>query len=406
MQSNHSEDSCYGSNRQGCDDHFGCEVFFCDEAGIFCNEAGVDATTSSTVSSSEQSPISAGSTSKSVVLDAFQAEIEDACSEESLVTFEGISNCWNHCQAHLCCFTADVSLAKGDCSEKYPNECDAYSVCESLVSTYNKWNPPSTLNDHYAVKKAVDEKCRLTGEDLSPEWVSGCHQVCQDKMCCLADPATQSNCYDLIGKNTCDDYEACENLIAVHYEDEEGEDIDQVCNNQVQTDKNLFAECESSHAVPRAFSHRSATAPGFEACKTRSCCFEEKESYSCYGMETAWCSQYAACNQVGFDLPSDMEESGPPPEVDFAAIDQKCERHYLLSFGSEEWCVACTRFSLFQLYHAQYVIVFSVNISAISSAVSLACSSYIRKFAHIFFSSLLTFLQVALMTAMNALTAQ
>lgn len=92
--------------------------------------------------------------------------------------------------------------------------------------------------------------------------------------------------------------------------------------------------------VPCAFSYHRQPAPGFEACKTRACCFEEEGPYSCFGMETDWCTEYAACNQVGFYLPSNMEESEePPPEVDFSAIDEKCERHYLLSFGSEEWYV-------------------------------------------------------------------
>ena len=197
--------------------------------------------------------------------DAFQSAIEAACSPDSLRTLDGIELCYNKCQAHLCCVSTDALDAAFDCSDTYPDECNAYSVCENLVSQYNLWTPPSTSFDPYAVKIAVNDVCILPQGNIpvTEEWVGNCHQVCEERMCCLAHSSLGSNCVEILGGDECADYSACKVLIGG--EERDTKSIDDLCNSEVSSINEPFSDCR-------------------EECKSRSCCFETELAYSCYAM--------------------------------------------------------------------------------------------------------------------------
>jgi len=241
------ENSCYEINKQECDaidDSELCEEYYPD--------------------TDEESDYGKTNTG-----------LEAACSAESLKTMQGIENCFNKCQAHLCCVPSDeLEDDLFDCSDTQPDECDSYYVCENLVSQYGLWKPPSTSFDPYAVKVAVNDACALPKDNspVSNEWVANCHQVCEARMCCLTDSSLGNNCSKFLGEDECSDYSACKVLVGGA--DRHIDSIEEVCTDGAPPDKCL------------------------EKCNQRSCCFESTPAYSCYGMESLWCDEFAACDYV------------------------------------------------------------------------------------------------------------
>jgi len=311
------EDSCYEKNKLECDEYFTCEDFFMDVS-------------SSTVSTSNVNP--------EPHFTEFQAVIEAACSSDSLKTLDGIDECFNKCQAHLCCVPTDAQEADFDCSDKYPDECNSYYVCEQLVDQYNLWSPPSTSFDPFAVRIAVEDACNLPDDltQATEEKITECLQVCEARMCCLAHESLDSNCAETLGKDECDAYAACQVLVGG--EERKSDNIEAVCD------------------------HHKLAAPCKEKCKERSCCFEDKPEYSCYSMEKDWCDEFERCSLVGLNFLGNVstntnEANIPGPasdssnEVEFDEINIKCEEEYLLSQGMEECEYYCDAVKCMYQYH-------------------------------------------------------
>lgn len=233
------------------------------------------------------SPSAAAVTPKESVgdeVDEFITALEAACSEKSLQTLEGIGQCHNKCQTHLCCFTSDTVLAGNDCSSTHVEACSAYKPCERLVAPGAK-NPMTAGSaaaagggevDLDKVADAVEKACSLPQDPylVDSAWVAACHSACASRFCCLLDSKIGSSCLGTVGSKECSAYGACEVLIngstgkeivnPSGIEEKVG-DINYVCNPAVDTDPKLYDACE-------------------ERCKTRGCCFEEKPEYSCYHM--------------------------------------------------------------------------------------------------------------------------
>lgn len=241
-----SHNSCYANKGMECDEYFICEEFFPgDRAPTIENSAPA-----------------IGNNSPAPKLDAFLSGLEADCSSQSLKTLHGVEHCFNKCQAHLCCHPADaIEDEKFDCSDTMP-ECNPYSACESLVSSYNLWKPPSTAFDQYAVTIAVNDACNhlKNSATATEQAVAKCHQVCEARMCCLTD-SKHGSCVDAVGEKECGDYSACNVLIGGEFLT----DVRDLCYEEVSSDKELFADCR-------------------KLCQTRSCCFEDEPAYSCYGM--------------------------------------------------------------------------------------------------------------------------
>ena len=206
-------------------------------------------------------------------VDDFITALEMACSEQSLTTLEGIQQCHDKCQTHLCCFTDDTSLAgNGNCDNIHIEACNAYKSCERLVTPHKGYalaDDSMALND---VADSVEELCTLPDDPtlITGEWVTNCHAVCAPRLCCLLDEKIGSNCRDTMGSKECEAYDPCEVLIDAN----EGQvmmdphaisDIDNVCDIDLVQNLKERGTCEFM-------------------CKRRSCCFEKEADYSCYAM--------------------------------------------------------------------------------------------------------------------------
>ena len=89
--------------------------------------------------------------------------LEDACSESSLKTLDGLQTCHNKCQTHLCCFTRDPKLADQNCGGHIPAGCSAYEPCKRLVV------PPADT------KPAVSPTALLTQEENEKRVYDACY---------------------------------------------------------------------------------------------------------------------------------------------------------------------------------------------------------------------------------------
>ena len=210
-------------------------------------------------------------------VDAFITSLEAACSSESLKTLEGIQQCHNKCQTHLCCFTKDATLTGEDCSTTHVEACNAYKPCERLVTSSGGQNPSisSSSPDLFEVNKAVRDACTLPQNPsmITEDWVVRCHNVCAPRLCCLVDYKLGSNCRDIVGEEECNNYDICNVLINnsggeisdVHQIENKLGSVESVCNSKVSENPLQFEACEVR-------------------CDGRSCCFEEMPTYSCYEM--------------------------------------------------------------------------------------------------------------------------
>lgn len=226
-------------------------------------------------------------------VDAFITALESACSDTSLKTLEGIQQCHNKCQTHLCCFTNNAALSGNDCSSIHVEACNAYKPCERLVTPTDQ-NPlaPSSpvTKDLNQLAEDVDKACALPQDPylVDNDWVARCHGVCASRLCCLVDARIDSNCRSAVGIRECNAYAPCEVLInnsgkeldtAEEIEDKYG-DIDSVCSLAVENEPSLYDACE-------------------DRCYMRSCCFEDKPEYSCYHMVSKFVGS-SSCNRLRF----------------------------------------------------------------------------------------------------------
>lgn len=258
---------CSNDPSKNCLAHAGCETLVSTSSIYVDKEKQPDSTNAETVKTAD---------GVDAEVDAFLTALESACSETSLKTLEGIQQCHNKCQTHLCCFTNDAALAGNDCSDSHVEACSAYHACEQLV-TPTAQNPltSTTAPDLDAIADAIEKSCALPDNPylVDEGWVEGCHSLCAARLCCLVDAKIGSNCRATVGTKECNAYSACEVLIndsgqevtgAKQIEDKFG-DLSDVCTIAVVQDASLHAACE-------------------ERCKDRSCCFESTPEFSCYDM--------------------------------------------------------------------------------------------------------------------------
>ncbi len=273
---------CAGDPSQNCLAYAGCETLV--------NTPQTNNDQSQSQSSNTNNAVDENTGPKDSDPDEFSFALQEACSEDSLKTLDGIQLCHNKCQTHLCCFTNESNLAGEDCSLATNDACDAYKPCQRLVSPgYAQSGDKSSTSDIQNIKQLVQEKCSPPSNPylIDATWVSGCHAICADRFCCLIDERLDSSCVDSIGEAECSAYEACSILI-----NESGSEfsdvsalqgsliaIEELCNSKVSSDAALHADCERK-------------------CDTRSCCFEPNPTYSCYHMVSDGILLYLNC---GFD---------------------------------------------------------------------------------------------------------
>lgn len=221
-------------------------------------------------------------------IDGFVTELEQICSEDNLKTINGIYNCHNRCQSHLCCFVSDEDEGQYDCSLQRPTACSVYEPCKKLVQPIEGEEQVRPLQPS-DIEQIVFDACFFGNDPLkiTEEMVQKCHGVCAQRLCCFSDYLLQSSCRDTVGDDECQLYSLCEQLVtddgvevgnAIDLQQNEF-DVDHLCSSKVSEDPDLYDACKGL------------------CTERRSCCFD-KPGYSCYDMEKEWCDEYKACEKT------------------------------------------------------------------------------------------------------------
>lgn len=233
------EYGCSDDPSQNCLAYAGCETLVSTPQGYIDKENQKDSNSGVSKDTFESK------------VDVFVAALQASCSPSALQTLEGIQQCHDKCQTHLCCFTDDDHL--GNCENVHVDACAAYAPCKALVTPHDE-NAlvDSVLSDDVAA--SVKELCQLPDNtyDVDRDWVMGCHNICAPRLCCLLDANIGSNCLGRYGADECDAYEPCEVLIS-HASGNEVTDpnviikdhlvhlgIDDICNENVDRDERQF----------------------------------------------------------------------------------------------------------------------------------------------------------------------
>jgi hypothetical protein len=303
-----------------------------------------------------------------ISLNALDAKLlEDACSEDSLATLDGIRDCNAFCQHHLCCFSESESES---CLSEHMGECQAYNACRSLVNgskTDAKTEVadggggeandyPSSANGesdsdggasdsqgedglasaevadglvddgrgvenddsngggggaqsaapdkNSAIDSAVHAVCDLAEGDES--WVTACHALCANYLCCFSTDGTLSNCRDTYGDAVCDAYQGCKVLLlpSNHPEEEEVPHMD-TSNDGGDGDSSADIQWEETeegrmHEMCEACLPTARVDPVLadrcrKVCEPRSCCWQDGPG-KCATLNEGWCGEYQACS--------------------------------------------------------------------------------------------------------------
>ena len=235
--------------------------------------------------------------------------------------------CENHCSKYACCFRQVDS-----CYRRNSLECDEYYICEEFyLDNDNQSNlgssavAPSGSNnqgsnsqgsvegvyDHYDtdVNKdigiAVHAVCGL--EDAHPgdeSWVTACHALCADHLCCFTTDDSQSNCRSQKGEAVCNAYQGCTVLMDTTTPSSKNDNS--ISNNVWGTSNKSGAVSEEEkkqqeiNEVLEACTSKARRDPWLaercrKACASRSCCFEGG-SGGCSSNNSNWCDEFQACD--------------------------------------------------------------------------------------------------------------
>ena len=264
-----AETSCYGMNKQECDNHSICEEYNEDEQepnGVTTNNAPVVKPTTTTDASS-------------------QLTFETLCKPSTLV--QNWNTCKDHCSRYECCFTTNDS-----CYEKNQLECDEYFICEEFYLDKEEAETISESQQGYSIivdtgigtLEAMTYRCVPNHLEQN---LKVCSEWCTPYECCFY---SSNSCYTS-NQEVCDvHHDVCKSVF--DYTDEFGggpsnnaqpsnkelgdtqlgttkmtqsNNIDDLCNSEVSSNKELFSNCK-------------------QKCQERSCCFEvgANAAYSCY----------------------------------------------------------------------------------------------------------------------------
>lgn len=257
--------------------------------------------------------------------------------------------CKNHCARYECCFSA-----KDSCYAKQKLECDEYYICEEFYMDYNDLPGPeqddmemygqdqpetSPFVADMDIISAVNSVCGVGSNNQADDsWVSACHSLCANYLCCFATEGTRSNCRGSVGEEMCNAYQGCNVLHITYVTDSEGNVLEQdaegnvfVASTESPLDKYDWTATTAAPSLPKALGGGGQkTAAALEeleekelnevyeacipkarrdpwladrcrkACDVRGCCFDEGPG-NCYGMNTAWCDEFQSCQDVLYD---------------------------------------------------------------------------------------------------------
>ena len=232
--------------------------------------------------STPSSPINDG---VGLEIDDWSSQLEEACGEDALKTLDGIQQCHDKCQTHLCCFTEDGFLAgDGHCEAVHihSDSCAAYKPCKRLVILEE-----NALNDDSMqladIAESVANFCSLPDDPtlLDGDWVTNCHTVCAPRLCCVLDVKLGSSCRATVDSEECAAYAPCEVLVDAN-------------KGQVMRDPHAIGDIENVCSIDLVQNLEERNACEF-LCKQRPCCFQHEREYSCYTM-VSLLRVWAVCN--------------------------------------------------------------------------------------------------------------
>lgn len=135
-------------------------------------------------------------------------QVAEACTLESISEVEGIQNCLNLCQHHLCCFAPGDSE---NCSPELEDECHLYTECNHLLDNQIQLSPDESLETICSTD---------TFDEHGPH---SCLNTCASHLCCSVDYRLRSSCAT---DSACGvPYEACSILWPEPVVDEESPNL-------------------------------------------------------------------------------------------------------------------------------------------------------------------------------------
>jgi hypothetical protein len=157
-----------------------------------------------------------------------------------------------------------------------------------------------------AIASAVQAVCGLAspGDDT---WVTACHALCANYLCCFSTDGTTSNCRDALGDAACDAYQACTVLLnspndpeeeAPHmdtsYDDEESPAEESIPWEETEEGRmnEIYEAC-----LPRARVDPNLADRCRKACNSRSCCWLDGPG-NCASLNEGWCGEYEPCKVI------------------------------------------------------------------------------------------------------------
>lgn len=243
--------------------------------------------------------------------------------------------CKDHCAPMACCFTRQNS-----CYNERTLECEEYYICEEFYlddggedggkdygtnhdvdglqpafSTQqdNNWYEGSQQkhemnNNSYNkgtlpqsdIETAVAAVCGLGADNPSDDsWVTACHALCSNYLCCFSAEGTQSNCRDSYGDEVCNAYQGCYVLTSSEIDEPVTEDYGGDEGNEHDSNNDAKQQAEVT-AVNESCIYKAKRDPWLaekcrKACDARSCCFAEDPG-NCSAMNQDWCDEFEHCN--------------------------------------------------------------------------------------------------------------
>ena len=286
-----------------------------------------------TASASSSSSLSS-STSSSFTPEQIEKHVYDACyfgNDESKVTQSLIARCHNICSPRYCCFD-NQNFAPSCLDTMGQAECNLYALCEQMINDHgeevkdfieldklefgdtesspaitpssnggsNNVNSNIVKNEGGLHAFTDESEFQATLEQVKtvcdpdqtdPAWVTNCHELCANYLCCSSTEGTGSNCQDIYDKDVCAAYEGCSVLLEqptttstssqqtttnsdlqLHVQLDE---IQETCVPKIRRDPNLRERCR-------------------KACEPRDCCWQSGPG-NCYQMNTEWCDEFDMC---------------------------------------------------------------------------------------------------------------
>uniref|UniRef100_A0A7S1ZEL4 Uncharacterized protein n=1 Tax=Ditylum brightwellii TaxID=49249 RepID=A0A7S1ZEL4_9STRA len=232
----------------------------------------------------------------------FFEDLATKCDERNIGHVSGLTECFEMCKSHLCCFAHHMDE---NCYDDHPRECDDYMHCNTLIDPCDPpednpaiqqpatRTPPVVAPPSGPTQEEVYAACALSVVNESEEEFEKCHAMCSDHLCCYAPSGVKSNCMDTRGEDDCFKYNACSNLI---------EDFD---NNPYEMPKSQPPDTDSIAVLcSDDFIQSNGEGDCEMMCVEKECCYLH-EAGNCQVTDPEWCKNIELCLNV-YDIKNEV----------------------------------------------------------------------------------------------------